>query len=207
MNISKTIIKYINKMPLGEPFTSGELLKYGSRANVDQILSRLVKANKLTRVARGIFARPELKAIPYMNIGAVLPEPDKIASAIARSSGEIITVQGAEAARQLQLTTQVPMQSVFLTSGSTRHVKVGNVEIVLKHVAHRKLAKANTIVGLVILALWYIGKKRVNIHVLEKLKNRLSERQFQLVQENVAFMPAWMADVFYHYHKEHSHVH
>jgi hypothetical protein len=205
MNISRQINNCIEKIPLGEPFTSIEMLKYGSRANVDQILSRLVKAKKLTRVARGVFVKTE--KTPYLNIGTILPEPSKIASSVVRSTGEVIAPHGAEAARQLQLSTQVPTKPIFLTNGSTRHIKAGNIEIVLKHTSYRKIANAGTILGLVISALWYLGKKRVNVHVIEHLQKKLTPKQFQSVQKNTSSMPGWMADIFYHYHKEHGRAH
>jgi len=42
-----------------------------------------------------------------------MPEPSKVAQAIARAHGETVQVQGAEAARLLGLTTQMPLQAVF----------------------------------------------------------------------------------------------
>jgi hypothetical protein len=152
MNVNKTINGYMQRLPCNKLFTNVELLKFGHRANIDQILSRLVKAKKLTRVARGIFMKIK-KASCATCIGKdlpeLLPEPAKIAEAIVRTSKEIITVHGAEAARQLRLTTQVPAKPVFLTNGATRHIRVGNMEIVIKHVSSRKIPHADTIVGLV----------------------------------------------------------
>jgi hypothetical protein len=201
MSTAQIINDYIERMALGEPFASAELLKYGSRANIDQILSRLVKSGELTRVARGIFVRPEKTS--YLNVKWALPEPSKIASTVARSSGEIIVPHGAEAARRLQLSTQTQTKPVFFTSGATRHIKTGNMEIVLKHVSHRKIANAGTIAGLVISALWYLGKNQISQQIIEKVQKRLSPEQFQQVQESTHSMPGWMADAFYHYKQEH----
>jgi hypothetical protein len=200
MSASKLINEFIEKFPTGEPFTTPELLKFGSRSNVDKVLSRLVETKKIARIARGIFVKQEI--VPYV-VGSVLPEPSKIAASVARISGEIVTIHGAEAARQLQLTTQVPTKTIFLTTGATRHIKVGKTEICLKHVAPRKIANSNTVEGLVISALWYLGKQQVNGKVISKIKSRLTDEQFQNVQASVGLMPGWMVDVFYRYKKEH----
>ena len=200
MNSSKLINKFIRKISAGEPFVSSELLKFGSRANIDQILSRLVKAKKITRVARGIFVKQEIS--PYVD--SVLPEPSKIVASVARVSGETIAIHGAEAARQLQLTTQVPTKPIFLTTGTTRRIRVGNAEIFLKHAALRKIANSNAIEGLVISALLYLGKEHVDAQVIRQIKNRLTNKQFQNVQEHTELMPGWMVDVFYRYKKEHA---
>lgn len=200
MSASKLISKFIENFPIGEPFASSELLKFGSRSNIDQILSRLVKTKKITRVARGIFVKQEI--IPY--VGNVLPEPSKIAETVARVSGETIAVHGAEAARQLQLTTQVPTKPIFLTSGTTRHIKIGNTEVYLKHVAPRKIVNSKNIVGLVISALWYLGKNHVNGPVISKVKSKLTDEQFQQVQSSMESMPGWMVNSFYRYNREHA---
>lgn len=199
MNASKSINEFIKKLPIGEPFASSEFLNFGSRANVDKVLSRLVKAKKITRIARGLFVRQE--TVPY--VGGVLPEPGKIAATVAKISGETVAIHGAEAARQLQLTTQVPTKSIFLTTGTTRHIKVGSTEICLKHVAPRKVINSNTIEGLVISALWYLGKQQVNEQIIDQVKNKLTDEQFEQVQSNAQLMPGWMVDVFYRYKKEH----
>lgn len=199
MSTAKQITEYIQQLPPGEMFTNAELMKYGSRVNVDQILSRLVKAKKLTRVARGFFAKPKISRY----VGEVLPEPGEIAATIARNSGEVIVPHGAEAARQLQLSTQVPAKPIFLTSGTTRHIKIGATEIVLKHVSPRKIVKPGTIAGLVISALWYLGKKQTSAKTIDQVKSKLSPNEFQEVLANVPSMPNWMADVFYYYQKEH----
>ena len=105
---------------------------------------------------------------------------EKIAETIAKASGEKITVNGAEAARKLQLTTQMPTKQIFYTSGNSRNIKIGNSSIGLRHVSSRKLTAAGTIAGLVISALWYLGNKQVNKKVINTIKRQLTEEQKQL---------------------------
>ncbi len=202
MKSIQIIRKHIQEIPEGRPFTVASLMKLASYANIRQVLSRLVKSGEITRVARGIFVRP--KEIPY--VGKSLPEPKEIAEVIAQTSGETIGLNGAEAARLLQLSTQMSMKPVFYTTGNTRRIKVGNLYIVLKHVSPRKLVKPNTIVGLVISALWYLGKENVTYHEVEKIKQQLNMEQFAEVIENIHNMPAWMARAFHHYQQRKHHV-
>lgn len=192
----KLVNKYLEQITIGEAFTSAELLKFGSRANIDQILCRLVKNKKLIRVARGIFARPQNCVESTIN---VLPEPSEIVTSISKSTGESIAINGAEAANQLQLTTQVPTTPVFLTSGTTRHVRVGNMEIKLKHVTPRKIVNTNTKAGLVISALWYLGKKQMNKQIIEKIKNKLSQEELQQLRNEFPHIPGWMTNAFHQY--------
>jgi hypothetical protein len=136
MTIVEAIRNRINEIGVGEPFTSTQFNALGTRASVDQTLSRLVKQGEIISISRGVFVRP--KRSRY--VGEVMPEPSKVAQAIATAHGETIQVHGAEAARRLGLTTQMPLQAVFYTSGPSRELKLGNLPLILKHVARRKLA-------------------------------------------------------------------
>src|ERR1700685_725130 len=97
--------QYLSHIPAGKPFPANALRQFGSTENIRQILSRLVKAGELKRLARGIFVKPK-----HVNkVGEMLPSASEVALTLAQSTGETIAIHGAEAARQLQLSTQVPM--------------------------------------------------------------------------------------------------
>ena len=195
MPIAQAIREHIEGLPFGEPFTTSSLLIYGPRAAVDQTLSRLARAGFVERVVRGVYVRPEVSKY----VGKVMPEPFKVAKAIAREHGETVQVHGAEAARRRGLSTQVPAQPVFLTSGPSRHLRLGNLEVVLKKVSSNKLALANRPAGLALTALWYLGKEHVNAAVLETIETKLPPEEFEALRAARNVMPAWMADEFYRY--------
>src|SRR5260370_13968574 len=135
MTTAGTIRNHINEIAIGEPFTSIQFNGLGTRASVDQALSRLVRGGEIVRVSRGVFVRPKNSR----HVGQVMPELSKVAQAIATGHGETIQVHGAEAARLLGLTTQMPLQSLFYTSGRNREIKLGKLRLILKHLAARKL--------------------------------------------------------------------
>ena len=194
--ITKTaelIRQRIQAIPLGEPFTPTVLLACGTRASVDQTLSRLLKAKEIERVARGVFVRPEISRF----VGKVMPEPLKLVETIARTTGAVVQVHGAEAARRLELSTQVPVQSVFLTSGPSRRIRVGEMEIRLQHVCQRKLTLAGRPAGLALTAMWYLGKTAVTPAVLEKISRKLGENEFEVLKSATSSMPAWMSDALF----------
>lgn len=180
----------IETLPEGEPFTPTSFIEFGSRASVDQTISRLVKAGIIVRVTRGVFVRPKESRF----VGKVLPEPQKVAGIIAKTKGAIVQVHGAEAARQLGLSTQMPVQSVYCTSGPSRRFRLGKLEIRLKHVAPRKLTMAGRPAGLALAALWYLGKNEVSELVIEKIRQKLPPTEFAALTAAKSAMPAWMAD-------------
>jgi Family of unknown function (DUF6088) len=198
MTTVEAIRNRINEIGIGEPFTSAQFNALGTRASVDQTLARLVKQGEITRISRGLFVRP--KRSRY--VGEVMPEPSKVAQAIATAHGETIQVHGAEAARLLGLTTQMPLQAVFYTSGRSRELKLGNLPLILKHVARRKLALSGRPSGLALSALWYLGKEQVNTDTIKTIREKLTPQAFQEFKAETPSMPAWMANTLHRYEQE-----
>jgi len=190
---AELIRQRIEAMPIGEPFTPTAFLGCGTRASVDQTLSRLVKAGSIERVTRGVFVRPEVSRF----VGKVMPEPFKVAETVAKTTGAIVQVHGAEAARRLELTTQVPTQSVFMTSGPSKRFRVGNTEIRLQHVCQRKLALAGRPAGIALAAMWYLGKNELTPALVEKIRGKLGASEFEALKSATSAMPAWMSDAIF----------
>lgn len=183
----------IEATPLGEPFSSAELLTLGTRAAIDHSLSRLTKAGVIARITRGVYVRPIMNEY----VGQVTPEPFKIAQAVARGTGAQVSMNGAEAARRLELSTQMSTQSLFLTTGRTRQISIGKSKIRLQHTSARKLALAGRPAGMALSALYYLGREEVTTTVIEKIKAKLAPTEFEQLRRSTVLMPSWMCDVFY----------
>ena len=176
----------------GEPFTVQELLTEGSRAAVDQALTRLVRAGEVERVTRGVYAVPRVNA----TLGRRVPVSAEVAAeAIARSAGAAVGVHGAEAARRFGLTTQVPLTSVLTTTGRSRRVVVGGREVGLMHASPRRMALAGRPAGEALAALLYLGQSEVTPEVITQVSRRLTPEEFAALRTAVTAMPAWLADM------------
>lgn len=190
MPAAELIRERIDSIPLGVPFTSGSFLDIGSRAAVDHSLSRLTRAGAIHRLARGVFVRPRASR----HVGTVLPGSRAVAQAVGQRSGATVQVSGAEAALELQLSTQVPVRPVFFTSGPSRRFRFGPTEVRLKHVSPRKIALAGRPAGIALTALWHLGKKQVDEAVIEHVRRRLPPQEFEALKSAIGLMPAWMAN-------------
>ena len=109
---------------------------------------------------------------------------------IAKKNGETIQEHGAQAARRLGLSTQMPMEPIFYTSGSSRSVSIQNTNVNFKHVGFRKLQNAGKPSGLALCALLYLGKENVGESEIEQIKSRLSEKEFENLRE--LSLPGWL---------------
>jgi len=158
---------------LGTPIPTSRLLRYGTRAAVDQALSRLVGSGFINRVTRGVYFRPKINRL----VGPVPPEPQAVVEAITESRGESTAMHGAEAARQLGLSTQAPMSPIFLTSGRSRTLHMGNLAVRLKHASAKELALASRPAGTALSALRHLGTKYVTPQVIAQIRSSLPESE------------------------------
>jgi hypothetical protein len=201
MKTAESIRQRIKEIPVGEPFTPALFLQYGTRAAVGQMLYRLVKSGEIIRAARGIFVCPTMNRF----VGNVMPQPIKIAKAIAKATGAIVDVHGAEATRLLGLSTQASVQPIFTTSGISRIIRYGNMNIRLQHVSQRKLALAGREAGLALAAMWYLGKHELTSAHISRIQHKLPSAEFEVLRSATGVMPAWMSDVMYRYEREVNH--
>jgi len=150
--ISDLITNRINRHGRGWVFSARDFLDLGSRDAVDQALSRLAKAGRIRRLARGLYDFPKASKI----VGIVPPSSGSVAAALSRKVKNGLQPPPALAANSLGLSNQVPARPVFLTSGMSRTIKAGGVTIALKKTTPRKMTAAGDAAGTVLQALYAV---------------------------------------------------
>ena len=126
--LARQVLMHAAALPEGGTLTARALLHLGSRAAVDQVLSRLTRRGELLRVERGVYVLPVKSAF-----GTRAPEASRVVRHWASERGEIVASHGAAAANAMGLTTQVPVRQVFLTSGRSRTLRLGGQTVELRH--------------------------------------------------------------------------
>lgn len=185
--LSESVLGYAQGQPEGTPVLAKGLLHLGSRAAVDQALSRLVRRGALLRAGRGVYV------LPVENrFGRRAPSVEKTIEGLAAARGEQIANSGAMAANVLGLTTQVPVKRVFLTSGPSRTLMLGRERIELSHAPPWQLALAGRRAGDVIRALAWLGRDKAAA-VTGVVRQRLSEDERRELGSAAAQMPGWLA--------------
>ena len=188
MSTTEAIRTHIRSVPKGKPFTTSLFTHCGPRGAVDRALSRIVHDGEIARLSRGVFARPRKSRF----VGNVIPGVYEVIQAIARDNGETVQVHGAEAARRLGLSTQVPTMPVFLTSASSRSIRIGNITVRMIHTSNRRrLQFAGETAGLALSALWYLGKHNVTNETVAAIESAVGAEEFEKLRS--ADVPAWMA--------------
>ncbi len=162
--------------------------------SIRQTLLRLTNRGKIIRVAQGIYCYPEIDK--KLGLGVIKPSPDKIAEAIANRAHARIIPTGEYALNVLGLSTQVPMNYVFLTDGSSRRVKMANGRyITFKRVSPKNVSFSNRLAMLVTLALKSIKQKNVTQEQLQQIKNLLREEEKEKILKDLRLMPVWIRNI------------
>ena len=190
-SIEIQILDRIRKAGRGVLFFTESFVSYGSTEAVKKALQRLTNSGELDRVATGIYVRPVIDSV----IGKVSPSIEAIAKAIAKRDKARIVPTGAYALNRLGLSTQVPMNVVFLTDGSARKIKIGKRSVLFKKASPKNVATVGEISGLAIQALKEIGKEKVLDkeikHIQELLKNEKPTR----LEHDIRLAPAWIREI------------
>ena len=164
-----------------------EFLHLGSRAAIDQTLSRLAREGTLLRIGRGVYALPI-----QGRFGPRSASTATVVEAIESASGETVVDSGAAEANALGLTTQVPTREVYLTSGPSRRLKLGEREIELKHGNRWQMLLGKRPSGKAIRALIWLGPEQAPMS-LKVLRSKLPSQEWDAMRQARAGLPSWMA--------------
>ncbi|GAA5225160.1 DUF6088 family protein [Membranihabitans marinus] len=166
-------------------------IKYGVE-NTKKSLLRLTNEGFLERLARGIYLYPERDEL----LGVLYPDIETIAEEIALRDNARIIPTGLQALNLLGLSTQVPLNVVFLTDGSPRTIKIGKRKIKFKKASPKNLAAKGRLSGLAIQALKEIGKEKVTKEEIAKIKEQLKKEEPELLYHDMKLAPSWIANIF-----------
>ncbi len=189
--VPKKLLARARALGRGSVFVPGDFTGLGSRAAIDQALTRLTRAGVIRRIARGLYDMPRRHTVA----GLLSPSLDDVAAAVARSTGSRIQVSGAIAANLLGLSTQVPARRVYLTDGTSRTLRVGSRVIEFKHASPRRLLGAGTMAGTVLQALHYLGRDGVDADVVRKLREQLAPADKKVVAKLIPQTTLWMQPI------------
>ena len=187
-SLAKRIVEHVRSVPEASPICAAALLHLGNRAAVDQALSRLARAEELTRIFQGVYMRPV-----ETRFGRRAPGVDKALCALANLWGETIVPCGGASAYVLGLTAQMPVRSVYLTTGPNRRLRFGNMAVELRHAPRWQLGAPNGRAGEVIRALAWLGPEDARDALGKVVPGLLAEEIEELSQAR-ATMPHWIAE-------------
>jgi uncharacterized protein (UPF0261 family) len=187
-SISDKVLTKVKKASRGTLYFTDDFLAFGSAKAVSKALERLAVSGEIVRVARGIYARLEKAPI----LGTVKPSTEAIAEAIRRRDKAKIIATGAMAMNVLGLSTQVPINAVYLTNGTARTINLGRRKIVFKKTTPKNLATIGKISTQVIQALKEIGKDKVTDREIQIIVEQLGKEEPYRLEQDIKRAPEWI---------------
>ncbi len=167
MTISAKIENIIKQSDKGKLIFISDFSELNNYDTVRKSLQRLVKKGLIIRISKGIYYYPKKDEI----LGIVYPSIEEIGKAIAKRDKARIIPTGAFARHLLGLSTQIPMNVIYLTDGSARKIRIGEKTIVFKKTSPKNLSYENQLSSLIIQSL------------KSKKENNITEKEKQIIKQ------------------------
>ena len=187
-SLPNLILNHASESSEGALLCPNALLHLGTRAAVDQALSRLARRGRLLRVCQGMYVMPV-----DTRFGTRPPALERVIASLSSLLRETIVPSGGAAANALGLTTQAPVKTVYLTSGPNRGLKLGELAVDLRHAPRWQMVAPYRMAGEVIRAIAWLGPQEVD-KALRTIEPKLSAKDLEELAESRAIMPAWIAE-------------
>lgn len=183
--------KAITNYKKGKIFFPSDFSKFGTSTAIRQALNRLENDTFLLRLAHGIYLYPKKHPV----FGILYPSMAEIAIAIAKRDKARIIPTGVQALNKLGLSTQVPMNIVYLTDGSSRSIQVNKGSIKFKKASPKLLAVKSDSVILIIQALKELGQDQVDLKIKDRIKQILLTEDKDIIAHDIKLAPQWIAKI------------
>lgn len=180
----------ISHSKFGEVFFVSSFPEYDVEY-VTKLLSILEKEGAITRISKGVYVKAR-----KTRFGTLYPSASELVREIAKRDKAAVIATGDTAANQLGLSTQVPMNSTFLTTGSSRKLTLGKRTVTLKHGAPKNFAFKGKLIQDIVQALRSIGEQNLtpeNERQIAKLLAESSEKE--TIEHDLRLAPVWMRNI------------
>jgi hypothetical protein len=188
------IVNRIKKCGRGKVYFADDFATCGTPEAIKKALQRLQKSEVLTRAARGIYYYPKKDTDFYGEKYQWQPSLDDIARAIAKRDKARIVPTESYALNLLHLSTQVPVNVVYITDGVARRIIIGKGRgILFKHTAEvKKLAYKSYLLMLIVSALREIGEGNVTTEQKEIIRSHFSHISKKEFETDIKLIPLWI---------------
>lgn len=184
---SKTLKSRIKALPDDSVLFRSDYPEYHSEF-VGSTLAELSESGVLFKMAQGIYVKPRKS-----RFGLVLPSIEKIVQAIAMRDNAEVLPSGTTALNALGLSTQVPMNYSYLTSGSERTIKLANRQVVLKRGVPKNFCYKTRLIALLTQALRALKQENIGDSEIQIIRELIAkETDKESLAKDVDAMPGWM---------------
>lgn len=201
-SLSNTVMTRIEAMGRGAIFFPPDLSSTGANsASLRKILERATKDQKILRLATGIYYYPKIDE--KYGLGVLYPSYEDVAKRVAERDNVQIVPTGAYAQNMLGLSTQIPMNMVFLTDGPTKTIKFANGHTIkMKHTSQKNFAFINRTLMLLTFALKDLGASGITEEHTARIREILTNIPLEEVKKDLHLMPEWIRSYILEFYEQ-----
>lgn len=185
--IKSAIIKDIEGSQPHSIFFISDYAEIGSAETIRKILREAVIKGILEKAGHGIYFKP--KTSRFGNVPVPL---EKIANEIANRDKCLILPTGSTAANLIGLSTQVPMNLSYITTGSTRTISINGRKIFFRHAAPKNFAAKGKVIPLLIQGLRETGENNISTAEADAIKRFIDNQKDPYLHEDLLLAPVWI---------------
>lgn len=188
--VVQQIRRRISRSRYGEVFFVSSFARHDAEY-VTKLLATFEKEGLIIRIAKGVYVKAR-----KTRFGVVYPSAYELVKKIAQRDKAKVIPSGATAANRLGFSTQVPMNSIFLTTGSGRKLRLGHRTVTLKHGAPKNFAFRGRLMPELVQALRSIGESNINREVETRIGQLFAETpETDTIEHDLLLAPTWMRQV------------
>lgn len=185
--IKHTVMKKINESESHAIFFITDFTELGSAETIRKILHEAIINGILEKAGHGIYFKPKVS-----RFGKVPMPLEKIAREIADRDRCEILPTGSMAANMIGLSTQVPMNLSYITTGSTRTINIGKRKISFRHASPKNFGAKGTVIPLLIQGMREIGEENISGTDFDAIKRFIEKQQDRHIHEDLQLAPVWI---------------
>ena len=175
----------------GWAFFPNEFIGEFERKQIDNALSDLAGEGKIRRICRGLYDYPKYSELLKQELS---PDFDQVARSFARKFNWRIQPSGDAALNLLGLSTQVPGKYIYLSDGPNRTYDIFNYILEFKNTALKEIGFKHRESGIVVQALKALGKQRVTLEIIDKIRKQLSSDMYPKILKDTKTATGWVYD-------------
>lgn len=188
----KEIKEKIKQKGRGWIFFPTDFEENNSPENIRQTLSRMVKQGEILRLSQGIYYYP--RSNESLGIKVIYPTMEEVAQRVAERDGVKIIPTGDFSLHKIGLSTQIPVNAVYITNGARKKINIGKGKgiIFMESNDFRIFGYVSELMMLAVSAMRTIGEKLITeeqVNHIQKFIKDIPEKDYR---HDLLMAPIWV---------------
>ncbi len=191
-NCENIVRERIMSFEKGYVFFPSDFEEIASPEAVRQMLSRMVKHGDIMRISRGIYCVPRSNKV--LGLDCIPPSAEDIAQRIAERDRVKIIPTGDQALNQLGLSTQIPVNAVYITNGARKKISLGKGRSIVFRESNefRLFDFKSKVMMLAVSAMRSIGEDRIVDDILTVIRKIVRNVSPEIYKHDIRLAPVWV---------------